>query len=312
MSTDEKNVNGKNVKAPQKKRQRSPSYPIISITDAITRLRQIYQADKRAYTTYNAILEHMGYSTGSQSGRSGTSGRVVAALRQYGLLDEENGQFRVSDIGFRILNLPEESEERAELIKQAALKPPTFRKILAYYKGEVPSDTALRSHLVLNEGFNPDYVDMFIRSFRATIDIANPSSSDYTAGDEAEEAELPFTGGTPAVHQPSPATPTNKGQGVATPPPLPPPAGYAPAPGESVLVFKISRDSEARVIFNGQVTQEAIDKLAALLGLSKDTYPTKAELEQPPAKPQRPEPMSPSNMSEEELDESLEEAFGSE
>lgn len=75
-----------------------------------------------------------------------------------------------------------------------------------------------------------------------------------------------------------------QGQGVSPPPPLPPPAGHHIPPlaeGESVLAFKISRDSEARVIFKGQVTQEAIEKLSALLDLSKDAYPTKAELEQP-------------------------------
>jgi hypothetical protein len=65
------------------------------------------------------------------------------------------------------------------------------------------------------------------------------------------------------------------------PPPPTPPAGYTAAPGESVLAFKISRDSEARVIFSGQVTQEAIGKLTALLDLSKDSYPTQAELQPP-------------------------------
>lgn len=278
MSADEKSVNGK-ASQNQKKRQRSPGYPIITIDDAITRIRQIYQQDRRAYTTYNAILEHMGYKTGTGTGRSGTSGRVVAALRQYGLLDENDGQFRVSDLGFRMLNLPDDSEERVELTRQAALRPPIFRKLLAHYQGEIPSDAALRSHLVLNEGFNPDSVDQFIRVFRRTIDIANPSSDDYTAGEESEETELPFTGGKPAVQQPPPTA--SKGQGTFTPPPPTPPLGQPLAPGESVLVFKISRDSEARVIFNGQVTQEAIDKLAALLNLSKDSYPTKAELEQP-------------------------------
>ena len=50
---------------------------------------------------------------------------------------------------------------------------------------------------------------------------------------------------------------------------------------QSVLVFKISRDSEARVAFSGPVTQEAIEKLRMLLDISRDTYPTQAELAQP-------------------------------
>jgi len=45
------------------------------------------------------------------------------------------------------------------------------------------------------------------------------------------------------------------------------------------LRFNISRNSEAHVIFSGPVTQEAIDKLAKLLELQKDTFPTKEELE---------------------------------
>jgi hypothetical protein len=280
MSANEKNVNGKAAES-KKKRQRSPGYPAITIDEAVTRIRQIYQQDKRAYTTYNAILEHMGYKTNAQAGRSGTSGRVVAALRQYGLLDENDGQFRVSDVGFRIINLPDDAEERTALIRQAALRPQIFRKILAHYQGEVPSDTALKSHLVLNEGFNPDSVDQFIRVFRRTIDIANPSAGDYNAGEEPEGAEQPPIGATP-VQQPPPLG--KQGQG-ATPPTLPPAGQQSASLGanESVLAFKISRDSEARVIFSGQVTQEAIDKLAALLNLSKDAYPTKAELVQPRA-----------------------------
>ena len=153
MSANSKTEENKteNGKAGQKKKHRSPGYPLITIEDAITRLRQIYQHDRRAWTTYNAILEHMGYSTRNPKGRSGTSGRVVAALGKYGLLDEKEGQFRVSDLGFRILNLPDESQERADLIRGAALRPPIFRKLLAHYEGEIPSDAALRSHLILNE-----------------------------------------------------------------------------------------------------------------------------------------------------------------
>lgn len=187
-----------------KKKQRSPNYPIIPISQALTRLRQIYKQDRRAFTTSSAILEHMGYSTKGKAGKSGTGGRMVSALRQYGLLDEKNDQFRVSDVGFKILELPEDSEERAELIKQAALKPSIFSKILAYYKGEVPSDTALRSHLVLHEGFNPAYVDQFIRVFRAIIDVVNPSADDYNTDEESEGAEQSSAGGKPTVSQTPP------------------------------------------------------------------------------------------------------------
>jgi hypothetical protein len=282
MSANEKTINGTDKeKSSQKKRQRSPGYPAIPIDDAITRIGQVYQRDRRAYTTYNAVLEHLGYSA---KNRSGTSGRIVSALRQYGLLDEENDQLRVSDLAFRILHTANESEERAELIRQAAFKPPIFRKLLSHYKGELPSDAALRNHLVLREGFNPDSIEQFIRVLRRTVEIANPSAQDYSIGEEVDGLER-HQGGTPM--QPDSqshvtVTPTPRAAFTPTPTLQNQQSGHLPLPqGESVLVFKISRDTEARVFFTGQVTQEAIDKLSALLNLSKDAYPMKAELEQP-------------------------------
>ncbi|MGA9994903.1 MAG: hypothetical protein WBP93_05785 [Pyrinomonadaceae bacterium] len=208
MSTDEKSVNGKAEHGA--KRHRSPSFPIIPIDDAITRLRVVFQHDKRAFTTAEAILSHLGYKGGV---RSGTAGRVVSAIKQYGLLDEKSGQFRVSDLGFRILHLPEESEERTRLIKESALNPPLFQRVLAHYQGELPSDAALRSHLVLEEKFNPDSVEQFIRVFRETISIANPLPEDYSIGDESAEVGQ-ATGGKPM--QPSTGSAQGAASGAAT------------------------------------------------------------------------------------------------
>lgn len=217
MSANEKIVN---EKPSQGKKHRSPGYPLIDVGDAVNRLRMIYQRDRRAFTSYDAILEHLGYNVAK---RSGTSGRIVAAIRQYGLLDEKGGQFRVSDLGFKILNLEEGSEERARLIKEAALKPAMFRKVGAFYSGEIPSDAALRSHLILNEKFNPDSVDQFIQSFRETIAVANLQPEDYT-GEEIESSE-------PQGERLMQQSPANKPLGASgsqsrndsTPPP--PPAG---------------------------------------------------------------------------------------
>jgi hypothetical protein len=64
---------------------------------------------------------------------------------------------------------------------------------------------------------------------------------------------------------------------TASPSPSPAPPGSEPG---TELRFKISRNSEAHVSFTGQVTQEAIEKLAALLDLQKDSFPTRAELEE--------------------------------
>lgn len=266
-----------------KKKQRSPGYPIVPIDDAITMLRQVYKHDKRAFTTSGAILEHLGYSTKSKQGRSGTGGRMVSALRPDGLLDEKDDKYRISDIGFRILELPEDSEERAELIRESALKPPIFRKLLAYYKGEVPSDTALRSHLVLNEGFNPDYVDQFIRVFRAIIKVVNPSPEDYNAGEESEGAEQP-TGATPMPQDRMyPGQPDQTrglvskhgglGQG-AMPPGMPFPL-YLPQGRQGTLIIPHSMTKQDLKLLRIQIENHlAVAEATALV----DDEPTRADL----------------------------------
>jgi hypothetical protein len=95
-------------------------------------------------------------------------------------------------------------------------------------------------------------------------------------GEESEGDEQPPMGGKPMQQPPSTS---GQGRGAFTPQPKTPPIEQPLAPGERELKLNISRDTQARVIFTGPVTQEAVEKLAALLDMQKDTFPTKAELE---------------------------------
>lgn len=170
------------------KRKRSPRYPVLAIDEALTKVRAIYSADRRAFATFDSILEHMGYKVKEKKG--GRSARIVATLKQYGLLEDKASKYRVSDIAFRILELPEDSPERAQLIKQAALSPAVISKVFKHYHGVIPSDTTLRSHLILEEEFNPDSAEEFIKVLRRTVAIVNPQEGDYNDGDPDQQTEL--------------------------------------------------------------------------------------------------------------------------
>jgi|SRR5262249_8994476 len=50
------------------------------------------------------------------------------------------------------------------------------------------------------------------------------------------------------------------------------------AEGETELKFNISQNSKARIVFSGQVTQEAIELLAKMLDLQKLTFPKEVDL----------------------------------
>jgi len=257
------------------KRHRSPGFPNITLEEAISRLKIIYQHDKRAFTTVEAIITHLGY----KGGRGGSAGRAVAALKHYGLVEEKSGQFRVSDIGFKLLHLPDDSEERKELIREIALYPSIFKRVFSYYEGEIPSDTTLRSHLIFNEKFNPESVEQFIRVFRQTISFANPileinENAENNSNDiknEGTEAQ-PLLQTTQAENSLLPVSQSQIPQSQIS---------LSPYPDGETLKFRISRDSEVIVTFSGRVTQEAIEKLRVLLEATKDTYPTQEELNQP-------------------------------
>jgi hypothetical protein len=264
---EEKN-NDKKTEDKSNKRHRSPGFPIISLEEAISRLKIIYQHDRRAFTTAEAIISHLGY----KGNRGGTAGRAVAALKHYGLLDEKAGQFRVSDLGFKLLHLPEDSQEKKEIIKDMALAPSLFKRVFSYYDGELPSNTTLKSHLILNERFNPDSVDQFIRVLRQTISFANPNlegNENLENLEDVKDEELDI--------QKSQAQ-----QSEIETHSIPQKQSLTSLyPDGETLKFRISRNSEVSVIFSGRVTQEAIEKLKILLEATKDTYPTQGELEKP-------------------------------
>lgn len=291
MATD-KNAIGRTPTPEVDSRKRSPRYPIVAIDDALDRVRLIYNEDRRAYAALNAVLEHMGYKVREK--RGGRSARMVATLRQYGLLDERDGQYRVSDTAFRIIELPEDSPERAQLIRRAAVSPPIISKVLRHYNGELPSDTTLRSYLVLEEEFNPDSAAEFIRVLRRTMEIANPTEADYNAGDAGQpKGESKPAQEIPPMRAPAGSPhvgPSQQSFGTGTQTPAQsqfvqfrqldgtPIDFEKPTDKKTELAFKLSRSSEARVVIYGDASQDAIKKLRALLELQEDTFPTAAEI----------------------------------
>ena len=178
---------------------RSPNYPVFSLDDAIKKVRLIYEAERKAATTAEVIQKHLGYEKPSGSG-----GRAVSALRQYGLLDEDKGKYRVSESGYHLIMLPEYDPKWIVALKRAAGNPTIFAKLKAEYPSGLPSDETLRSHLITEEGFNPASVGDFIRVFRQTIEFAarlgpdqpSPSVADASETDPIR-TEQTRTGGTP-------------------------------------------------------------------------------------------------------------------
>jgi hypothetical protein len=109
-------------------------------------------------------------------------------MRSYGLLDENDGQFRISDIAYALIHYPSESPEYISAIRASIRKPSLFNELLSEYRDGLPSDQTLHSNL-LRRGFNPSIISDVIRTFRETVAVDSSKNVSYSAiqiGDYAQ------------------------------------------------------------------------------------------------------------------------------
>jgi len=192
-----------------KPRTRSPGYPSISLKTAIDKARVIYTHEKRNPAHMEALAADWEINPKSSSFML-----AVAALKKYGLLEEVDGgkerRLKLTQAALNILlNDQEDSPERIALLKQCALAPKIHAQLWKLYDGDLPSDSNLKRHLILEMQFNDAAVDAFIKDLRDTIAFAKLSSSDKittVATDEVEEpneTETRLTSDTPITRSAS-------------------------------------------------------------------------------------------------------------
>lgn len=148
-------------------RVRSPSFPFISLPEAVHRARELYQAERRNLVHPDVAVACWGYSPRSSGGK-----QTIAALRAYGLLEDIRGDLRLTDRAQHILVREPGTAGRSDLLRQAALSPPVFAKLWERYGADLPSDKSLKSYLVLELKFNENAVGDLLRSYRETLAFA--------------------------------------------------------------------------------------------------------------------------------------------
>lgn len=267
---DELKTTTTNTKDTKKHRHRSPNYPFIGLEAALERTDGLNTEGRGHPVLITTAREKWKY-------QKGAGDRTVAALKAYGLIDVtgsgEQRKLSVSEAGAKIV---ENHSQRNQLLKEAVLIPELYKELWEMYKGKLPEDSVIRDFLRFEKKFNKDNIDKFIKQFRESIAFANLTWADIINSDE--NAAVDNLGGQGNEQ-------TGRGTGQGTKPPFKSspsqPKIDPPEISEDVLSFNLSRTGKAQVKFNGQITQEAIKKLIALLELSVDTYPTQAELIQP-------------------------------
>jgi hypothetical protein len=164
---------------------RSPSYPAISLKEAIEKIGEIYKNDYQNPISREVAGAHMGYKS-----LHGNALGVLSALVKYGLLEGRGDNTRVSDWAVNIIAHPPGSPERVEGLKLAATRPKLFAELETRFPGGKASDQAIRSYL-LTQKYIPAAADAAIRSYRETKQLVEAESGGYTAPEpEPEEPSV--------------------------------------------------------------------------------------------------------------------------
>jgi hypothetical protein len=174
---------------PKSRRTRSPAYPAIDLEEALQKATVLWDKVKRHLVNVNDAVKFWGYEASSSSGHS-----AVSALKKYGLVQEEGSgearQVRLTDFGIGLVfNSDPNSPDFREGLKEAALRPVIHSELWSRYGGELPDDAVVERFLVLERGFNTQYVKTFINQFRNTIAFAGLTASDKQITKQSEEVQ---------------------------------------------------------------------------------------------------------------------------
>jgi hypothetical protein len=175
------------INATKRPKGRSPLYPSINLETAIQRARQLHDKERRHATPVATIASHGNYKS-----LNGPAAQALAALKKYGLTEEEgtgdDRKARLSTLADVILVHPDEALRR-NAIQEAALKPAMHRELWEKYKQDLPSDSNLHWELTHDRGFTETGASEFIPVYRATVAFAQLASHVPDPLDDPDEQE---------------------------------------------------------------------------------------------------------------------------
>lgn len=177
---------------PKKRKPRSPNYPIIDLETAISKVRTIKDREGGAHpSSLRVVLKHWGYGI-----KSGRGLQLLAALRQYGLVDikgvGENREVSLTTLAQRILYFDKDSQKYQTEIQKAALNPIIYMEMWGKFKG-AGSDASLEEFLIFGRDtpFNEKAALDLIQHYKATIEFANlGGSAILTEHDEDKKNDI--------------------------------------------------------------------------------------------------------------------------
>lgn len=241
-------------------KQRSPNYPSVGLTEALSLTEKVYAEHGRDTVTREEAAQAFGYTV-----LSGRARLKLSAVLKFGLLEQSNGGVRVADDYMAIKLADPNSPEKLNALRRAACRFELIPELLETHG--TASVGALKRHLMLEREFTEDGADTFIPAFRDTVSLAKLGQNgtvveaEKTADEQKTPVDLLFT---------------NPFQNMATaqkkPPEQAPPkpqgaSPQAPSPGRPISVL-IGFDDDGNALY-GHVAFDVPIKKGYLKRLGK-------------------------------------------
>ncbi len=195
-------------------RPRSPNYPGIDLSAAVGRVKELYPAVQRGEFTIPDAAVAWGYK-----GTSSPVRRILAGLRQFGLVEAKKGDnARLTPRALTLALREPESREFRTALREAVESPSLFEELVnSGQAGSAPG--ALRQYLVVEKRFTKDGADNFIEVWKASQAFVRGANDDSMAW--SNDGVIDTTGETMNGTAPTSATPAPAPAGsMAIPIPL--------------------------------------------------------------------------------------------
>lgn len=151
----------------------SSRFPFINLEKALGRAERLFLADKSG----KPMLTQTAFEVWEYSPKSSGAFQTVAALKGYGLLEDEGSnedrRIQLSQAARRYF-LDERDHVKAGMLAHFALSPPLFRALWDRegWSSGVPADTVARSHLKLDRNLNDQSARSLLSIFKDNIQFA--------------------------------------------------------------------------------------------------------------------------------------------
>lgn len=238
---------------------RGMSYPAISLKEAVSRTSQLWEREHKNAAPIEAIASHWGYSPASSGVRT-----TVAALLSFGLVvGIGSGQQRSVRITDRGLDIVLDTPQRESALREAMIGPRIYAELLNLWPAQnLPSDQAIKVHLLRNKNFNPKSVEGFIKDFRESVTYSGMAEAGNMTVTDTSEVRPMQDASVDRRPTTIPATPTA------------PPTAYwrdVSSSGQDVEWWSgaLSSEVQCRVLASGPITPKALGKLIKLLEAQK-------------------------------------------